>query len=322
MKENNKNPFLEILTYVGLLLWAVAFFFGFNYVAKGSLMVSIPVSVFLLLVMGVLIFAMKKFSRGVQDNAQKAQNTHILASVLYALVVLGTAIFLCHFVKISTEDQTAIQIKAQNAIEELATSYSEEPVSGSYLAWVVDRCDSYRIQLEGEGMAKGTIETRVAELESALCENGFSEEQGKILDFLSSCRYSVNNWVWLTIPNYLSRLESEKTVDEANLIDYSKQSDFTADEPFIPSSAHNYTDLTAPLESISASDLSIYGIILVVILQILILLSYFVGKPDTGQAPVKYKGPWGRSFDANAGTSGRSRKTATTESDKNEDFEG
>lgn len=300
MKKN--NLFLTILSYIGLVLWAVAFFFGFNYFEEGSLMVSIPVAVFLLIVMGMMVFAMKKFSRGQQENAMQAKNSHIIASVIYAIVALGSAIFLCHFVKVSADYQEDIQVKATQEIQELANTFSEESVPGSYVSWVLDQVDTYGIQLEAEGKDNGTIKVKKSELEGQLMDDsGFSALQSEVNDFLSSCNYSVSNWVWLTVPNYLTRLEENKKEYESKVKEYSASTSFTAEggDPFSPNSDYNYSGLAEQLTKISADDLGLWSIVLIVILQLFILLDYFVGKPDTGRDPDRYKGSWGRSYGGN-----------------------
>ncbi len=292
-----KNIFLEILTYVGLVLWAVAFFFGLNYVVKGALMVSIPVSIFLLLVMFVLIWAMKKFGNGKADNAVVARNTHILTLVLYIIVSLGSAIFLCHFVKVTTEDQQEIQNKAKQEIQELGRIFSDDCIAGSYMQWVADETDNLRIKLEGEGMVESTIKVKMSDLENELIDNsGFSQLRSEVNEFLSHCDYSISNWVWLTIPNYLSNLEKNKPVYEEKAVECSKFSEYTAASPFNCNSKYSYPGLAKSLENVSLSDIGLWSVLLVVILQIFILLSYLAGRPDTGQDPTRYKGGWGRSW--------------------------
>ncbi len=292
-----KNIFVEILTYVGLILWAAAFFFGLNYVVKGAIMVSIPVSVFLLLVMTVLVWAMKKFGNGKADNAMTARNTHILALVLYVVVSLGTAIFICHFVKVTLVDQKDIQQKATQQMQELGRIFSEDCIAGSYMQWVADETDNLRIKLEGEGLAESTIKVRMSDLENELLEgSGFNELKNEVNEFLAHCDYSVSNWVWLTVPNYLSNLQQNKPEYEAKVVECSKQSAYTAESPYDCRSQYQYPDMARALQQVSTADIGLWSVLLIVIIQIFILLSYLAGRPDRGQDPTRYKGEWGRSW--------------------------
>ena len=75
-----KKTIFLILCVLGLVLWAVAFFFGFNYAQKGALMVSIPVAVFVFLLMGGLVYLMKRFCNPQgRDNYKVAKNTEMAA---------------------------------------------------------------------------------------------------------------------------------------------------------------------------------------------------------------------------------------------------
>lgn len=289
----NKKTFFLILCGLGLILWAVGFFFGFNYTQSGALMVSIPVSLFVLVLMGGMIYLMKRFCdpRGA-DNYRVAKNTEKAALVIYIIVSLCTAVYIGHFVSVSMNDKTAIQDQVTKELQELDRIFddSDTPVSGSYMAWVLDECENYKIKLQGDGMDSTTIVVKVAELEDELVEkSGFSTLRDNVHKFLGECNYSVKNWVWLTVSEKISLLEVNKSIWEEAVEQCALKSEYAKSEPYLCNSSENYTDIASPLNSLSLSDFSISAIILIIVLQIMILLTYISDRPNTGRDPIRYK---------------------------------
>lgn len=298
----NKKVFFLILCGLGLILWAVGFFFGFNYTQSGALMVSIPVSLFVLVLMGGMIYLMKRFCdpRGV-DNYRVAKNTEKAALVVYIIVSLFTAVYIGHFVSVSMNDKTEIQKQVHDEINELKRIYSDSE-SGSYMAWVDDECDNYTKKLQSEGTDSTTIPVKVEELrEDLVNQSGFVNIQTEIMGaydeendqrvggFLSKLNYSVNNWNWLTVSEKISLLEAKKEEWKHQPEECSLKSDYTKNEPYQCNSTVNYSNISASLTSLSGKDFSISAIILIVVLQIMILLSYISDRPNTGRDPIRYK---------------------------------
>lgn len=289
----NKKVFFLILCGLGLILWAVGFFFGFNYTQSGALMVSIPVSLFVLVLMGGMIYLMKRFCdpRG-DDNYQVAKNTEKAALFIYIIVSLCTAVYIGHFVSVSMNDKTTIQDQVTKELQELDRIFdnSDSPVSGSYMSWVVDECENYKIKLQGDGMDSTTIVVKVAELEDELVEkSGFSSLRDNVRKFLGECNYSVKNWVWLTVSEKISLLEANKSIWEGAVEECALKTEYAKNEPYKCNSTENHTEIASPLTKISGSDFSISALILIIVLQIMILLTYFAERPDTGKDPTKYK---------------------------------
>ena len=289
----NKKTFFLILCGLGLILWAVGFFFGFNYTQSGALMVSIPVSLFVLVLMGGMIYLMKRFCdpRGA-DNYRVAKNTEKAALVIYIIVSLCTAVYIGHFVSVSMNDKTAIQDQVTKELQELDRIFddSDTPVSGSYMSWVLDECENYKIKLQGDGMDSTTIVVKVAELEDELVEkSGFSSLRDNVRRFLGECNYSVKNWVWLTVSEKISLLEANKSIWEESVEECALKSDYAKNEPYKCNSTENYSDTVSPLTKISGSDFSISALVLIIVLQIMILLTYLSDRPNTGRDPIRYK---------------------------------
>ena len=289
----NKKTFFLILCVLGLILWTVGFFFGFNYTQSGALMVSIPVSIFVLVLMGSMIYLMKRFCNpNGADNYRVAKNTEKAALVVYIIVSLCTAVYIGHFVSVSMNDKTTIQDQVTKELQELDRIFddSDTPVSGSYMSWVLDECENYKIKLQGDGMDSTTIVVKVAELEDELVEkSGFSNLRDNVRKFLGECNYSVKNWVWLTVSEKISLLEANKSIWEESVEECALKSEYAKNEPYKCNSTENHTDIASPLTSISGSDFSISALILVIVLQIMILLSYLADRPNTGRDPIRYK---------------------------------
>ena len=289
----NKKMFFLILCCLGLILWAVGFFFGFNYIQNGALMVSIPVAIFVLVLMGGMIYLMKRFCNpNGADNYRVAKNTEKVALVIYAIASLCTAVYIGHFVSVSMNDKTVIQDQVDKELKELDRIFdiSEQPVAGSYMSWVLDECENYKIKLQGEGRDSSTIIVKVAELEDELVnQSGFSNLQDNVQKFLGECSYSVKNWVWLTVSEKISLLEANKEIWEKEAEQCALKSEYAKNEPYKCNQTVSFSNIASPLTTISGKDFSIPAIILIIVLQIMILLSYLADRPNTGRDPIKYK---------------------------------
>lgn len=298
----NKKSFFLILSGLGLVLWAVCFFFGFNYIQSGALMVSIPVALFVLLLMGGMIYLMKRGCnpRGA-DNYRVAKNTEKAALVIYIIVSLCTTVYIGHFVSVSMNDKTEIQKQVHDEINELKRIYSDSE-SGSYMAWVDYECSCYKTKLQGEGMDSTTIPVKVQQLREELVDqSGFVNIQTEIMGaydeendqrvggFLSKLNYSVNNWDWLTVSEKISLLEAKKEEWKRQPEECALKSDYAKDEPYQCNSTVNYNNISASLTSLSGKDFSISAILLIIVLQIMILLTYISERPNTGRDPIRYK---------------------------------
>ncbi len=320
MKSN--TLILNIISVLGLLLWACGFFFGLNYAQGGALMVSISISVFVLLIMGALIFALKKHSNNAGGNAWKSQKTEKLTFVVYLIVTLASAIYICHFVNVTMNVQSEVQGKAQQSLQELGRIFddSDVPVAGSYIAWVLDEEDNYERKLASEDMTPGTIEKEKKELEDVLINtSGFSDLQTEVQDFLSHCQYSVENWVWITIPNYLTQLEEKKPEYESKVVECSKKSEYTKNEPYNCNAKYNFSGLARELTSVSADDFTFMGCVLVLILQFMILLTYFSGRPANEENIERYKSRRVRTYKRN--DDNKEQVSSSRSNNETEDFQ-
>ena len=285
----NKKMFFLILSVLGLVIWAVSFFFGFNYTQNGALMVSIPVALFVLALMGGMVYLMKRFCNpNGADNYAVAKNTERAALVIYIIVSLCTAIYVGHFVSVSMNKQAEIQDNVKKEYLELYRIYADKKsVQGSYVEWVEKQCASYSDSLSG--FSQGTIDTKVNDLRNTLInKSGFTSLQREVNTFLNDLEASVSSWDWLTVSETVSILEANKEEWKKAPEQFALASDYTKNEPYQSNSQVNFTDIASPLTNLSGSDFSISAILLIIVLQVMILLTYISERPNGGRDPIKY----------------------------------
>lgn len=303
----NKKLLLLILCIIGLLLWTVSFFFGFNYIQKGALMVSIPVTLFVFLLMGFMIFLMKRFSdpQGA-DNYRLAKNTETAAIVIYAIASLCTAVFIGHFVNVTMNEKTAVQDKVDKELRELERIFympeMEETEGktledlalldieeGSYLAWVLEESDNYQKELSSTYQDSTTVDARVeAMADSLLDKSGFWNLLNEVHPFIVKCRNAVERWNWLTVSERISMLEANKKDWENKVEKCATYCQYTKNEGYKCNAKVHYSDIAAQLTTLSTSDFSLSALLLIIVLQVMMLLSYIAGRPKTGKDPLKY----------------------------------
>lgn len=298
------KTFLDVLSGIGIVLWTVCFFFGLNYVQSGALMVSVPVALFLGIALGFFIVQMKRKSNPEPgEHVKHAQTLEFVLLGLYLVACLFSAVFICHMVAVSTDYQTEIQNKAKNQMEELGRIFGTAETAGSYMEYVTDKLDTYRIEQEGKNKDKGTIEVEQAALETELCTtSGYLKLESEVKNFLGSCYYMVENWNWFRVGNYLERLQANKPLWEEKVVECSTKASYTQNEPFNCRSEYNYSSLTAPLTRLSLGECSMGAILLILILQLMILLTYVAGRPAGGSIEgFRSKDPGIRSWDDKMG---------------------
>lgn len=275
------KTFLNILSGIGIILWTIGFFFGLNYVQSGALMVCLPVALFLGVALGFFIWQMKRKSNPEPgEHAKRTQSYEFLLLGLYTIVCLCSAVFICHMVAVTTAYQSDIQNKAKIQMVELGRIFGTAETAGSYMQYVTDKLDTYRIEQEGKNKKPSTIEVEQAALETELCTtSGYLKLESEVKNFLGSCYYVVENWNWFMVGNYLQRLQANKPLWEKKVEECSANVSFTRNEPYDCRSEYNYSGLTLPLTRLSLGNCSPGAILLILILQLMILLTYIVGRP-------------------------------------------
>ena len=294
--------FYNVLSGVGVILWTLCFFFGFNYTQNGALVVSIPIAVFVLIALGFFIWRLTVVS------TQKGKKSGIAEYGLigmYAIVSLVTAYFIIHAVAVTTQYKVEIQDNAKKEMQELGRIFGSSETAGSYMSHVSDKLGTYKIQLEGEGASEGTINVKSAELEAELVTNsGYAALETEVIDFLGRCDYSVNNWVFLTVGGYLTQLEANKGAWEQQVVEYSTKAEYTKNEPYDCESKYTNLNLTEKLTETSLGNFSIASLVLIILLQLMMLLTYLVARPRTPKPQPVPKDMGIRSYESTSNDAG------------------
>lgn len=285
------KTFLSIVSVIGTLLWATAFFFGFNYYVGGALMLSIPLAVFLALILGGSVFLMIKKS---QDKDAVSRRTERLAIAVYVLFSLLSVVFIGHFVDVTINKKKAIQDEALAQIEELSLTFDAgdgSPRAGSYEEYVADNVYTYGVNLEG--LEPGTIDAKKSELMSDLLDDGFVRLQDYVNQELDYAKGTIEGWNWLYVSQRLEQLEKNKEDWENSVKAQSRNSEYTRGtmDFYKPTSVHNNFEIFSGLRTIDMFNaFNLYTVVLVVVLQFMMIFIYFAARPNRGSGPRQYKG--------------------------------
>lgn len=284
--EARKILFL-VLSILGLLLWAVAFLFGFSYTSAGEWYVGLAVTLLGVALMGWCVYMINKTNGERKASSRYAQKA---CFVLYVVIALLSVWYVCHFIKVSTNDMRSIQASVEEQMTEIKRIFlSGAEERGSYEEWVVEQEAGYQAQLEGDGVASGTIETEVTTLDDAIMNNSdFEDLKTNVENFVSGCEKNIVTWNYLGVQKYLSQLDDKKDEYKNKIEEISAGSKVTEAEPFMCIYKSNDKELGKPLLELSAKDFSVLSIVLVIVLQFMILLGYFSGKEKSGRGPRKW----------------------------------
>ena len=298
------KTFLKIVSAVGTVLWALAFFFGFNYYIGGSLMVSIPCAIFLALILGGSIYLAVVKSYG-KDKV--ARNTERLALCVYVLFSLLSVVYVGHFVDVTANKQEAIRTEAMAQMDELSVTFyqaesdTDVPVAKSYEDWVASTLSTYRVSLEGETTDPGTIETRVSELRAVLLDDDFVNLQNNVLEKVNKTWYDdIFNWRWLTVSDALNGLKENKKdwEDNAKVASQAVMKVTGSVDFFTPVAEHKNFDINDGLTTIDwAGCFGWQSILLIVVLQFMMIFVYFAMRTDRASGAKRYKGTGVGTFD-------------------------
>lgn len=278
--EARKILFL-VLSILGLLLWAVAFLFGFSYTSAGEWYVGLAVTLLGVALMGWCVYMINKTNGERKASSRYAQKA---CFVLYVVIALLSVWYVCHFIKVSTNDMRSIQASVGEQMTEMKRIFlSDAEERGSYAEWVYEQEAGYQAQLEGDGVASGTIETEVTTLDDAIINNSdFEDLKTNVENFVNGCEKNIVTWNYLGVQKYLSQLDDKKDEYKNKIENISACSKVTEAEPFECIYNSNDKELGKPLLELSAKDFSVLSILLVIVLQFMILLGYFSKKNNSG----------------------------------------
>lgn len=282
-----KKIILNSLCVIGLILWAICFYIGFAYYRPDAIMTTVIAAVFVFLLMGGLVIAMKRFGdpQSVlgKVNYNVARNTERLAWVIYAIVSLASAVFILHFVNIDLNHKDTIVRNANDQIQEIDRIFAPigDKAPGSYDEWVEQRVKAHIDTIENEGTKKFQATAMREKLIPENCKELFTKAD----DLRGYSAGAISNtWTWwFGGANQMQELQELKPKYEEELKKYS----LAANGAEYDMKAIHNERLTDELTKLSGGDFTFMGILLVLILQALILLSYIAFRPKHHHDPVK-----------------------------------
>lgn len=280
--------FLNALWVVGLIIWSCCFAMGFNYGHGDSLLVSLILLVAVLLIMGISIFFLNKWS--VSDG--KTAKTKEMASLFaYLVMVLLTISSVAHFITIQTDVKTEIRPKAINRIHELRRVFGNESKEGSYQSYVSELSATFRNQMKKDYADEGTVNLAVSEFEDEMMGEGEYERlKNQSQRFLSDCEQAVEFWIPWTVTEYLAQLDKNTEEWPSALVRLSSKNEWvkTTGESYNPH-LDDTVNLAELVSNPTISDFSLLAIIVIIVLQVIILFSYIRGKDWSQSGPIRHK---------------------------------
>lgn len=278
---------------VALMIWAGCFAMGFNYGHGDSLVVSIVLLVAVFAIMGIDIFMLNKFVDPQEMlNRDKAKIKEIACIVVYAVMVLLTMGGFAHFITVQTEVKSSVRQLAKDRIQELRTMFGKETDEGSYWAYMTELSATYRNMQKENNTSESTVNSRVAEFEDEMMGDGsFEELRSKAKAFLKECDYSVENWIPWNVVEYLTKLDANTEEWYEKLRALSDKNEWVqkTGEHYV-SPVKNEEKLAPKVLTPKTSDFGLLAIVLIVVLQIMVLLTYIKTKDWSHKGPEKAKG--------------------------------
>lgn len=280
--------FLNALWVVGLLIWSCCFAMGFNYGHGDSLLVSMILLVSVLLIMGISIFFLNKWSTLVGKTATAKEIACLVTYLIMALLTVGGV---AHFIAVQTDVKTEVRPKALSRIQELRRVFGNDNKEGSYQSYVSELAGTYRNQMKKDYADEGTVDLAVSEFEDEMMGEGEYERLKDLAStFLNDCEQSVDLWIPWTVTEYLSQLDNNTVDWSSKLVALSSKNEWvkTTGDSYNP---HLNADegLADLVKSPKGSDFGVLPIIIIIILQIIILFSYLRSKDWSQSGPVKHK---------------------------------
>ncbi len=276
---NKKIYLLTVIHWIGVILLILAFFFGLNYYLSSALEISIPIAVIFGGIILFLVYILCKLKKN-KKHVDKAIGAERILLIIYALLAIGSGIFVYHFFTIALEKQEGIQRKASAQIKETNDMFTY------YEKHVDDRIDALRDELIARGKSGTEVNDEVdAERLLLLDKSGYSKTLDEKKNYLNKIIIDINQWNWFTIVSSLKTLE-EKRIEWKNKLE--KQSQFTdlgKEKPFTFSLSSSQS-LVSDFVSFSKNGPYLITIFSLLLVHFLILLVY-IGVSRNGSGEIK-----------------------------------
>lgn len=276
---------LMIVSIIGLLFWTACCFLGMYFADDGKLMVAIPITLVIALALffSYLLMIKTQDKDATQGNRDRAKTVNIIMICVYAIATIGSAYYINHLVK-TYDSKADIQKTAAAAIEELEVTFSEDAnTANSYRDWVYTELERYKRHTRVNSDNFTTDTTLLwPKFKESLLENGYQNLESTVNENTSQIRASVvNSWYLFGLLTRLKDLE-RKAEWEEEVVEFSKNHEYTQNDPFAPVSNVSTDNLSAPLTQDNFK-VSVPAILIMVALQVIILLGYLLGLKTGGK---------------------------------------
>lgn len=274
---------LTTLCVVGILLWAVCFFFGFYY--HYGVWTGIPIALGVGLFMGFFMWMAEKYKAETVDVV-KARKKEILSLALYVVFSFGSGIFVYHLMTVEVNSKGTIILEAGKQIGNIENYFGDTSLSESYRHYVDERVGDKKRQMESwYGVDPNEVALAGNSLRDSLINgSGYSSLEIYTKKFVKQFKQNViNNWSVFDVHNCLKSLEFlQRSCKE--VIEYSKKRNLVA--VAYECKVQNDTVILTKYLQIGGhkgtSGSSLLFFIVVVVLQGMILVKYFMTQRNNG----------------------------------------
>lgn len=287
---------LKIVGAIGIAFWTACCFLGLFFASDGNMMVAIPITLIIAVLLFLSYFLMMKFQDKDtrQGNAKNAKTLELVFLAVYLVVMVCSAYYVNHIVKVETEYKDQVRNDALQAIEELSITFDNEEYDfsqKSYRQYVDDQTNSYITQLKKEDAYRGDNDPKVSDFTEYMLGNGqhrddddnYSNLEMEVNDKLDMIYNGVYDWNIFSVLPMLHDLEIYKPIWEEKLMEYSRAKEseeypFLAEEPFRGGEYYSDYDCYGLSEPLTHANFQISGktVLITVVLQIVILLAYLL----------------------------------------------
>lgn len=287
--------FLWILSCIGLLCWCACFTFGYSYSEGGALNMSIILGVALLVAMGLAFWLMVRWSHPKsEDHKANAKNKEIAYSAVYLILSALSISGVAKFVTVQSTVKDKVRTIALQRMDELETIFGDENTPGSYLAYVEEKAATLAISVAArytgtdESGKNDNVRVAVATFKDRMTKDGqFENLQNTVNNFLDHCRYSFNHWIPWTVTRYLNELDEKLPSWEEEVMQMSTASPWTENEPYKVDTVSKGNKLINMVKNPEGGIFTGLAILLIIVLQVIILLSYLTGRDWNKGGPVR-----------------------------------
>lgn len=290
MKKSKLRLVLKIVGALGIAFWLVCCFLGLFYASDGNSLVAFPVTFFIGVLLFLSYFLMMRFQDKDtrQGNAKNAKTQELVFLAVYFVVMVCSAYYVNHIVRVETKLKAEVRDKAIGAIDELTTIFDtdlDHNDNDSYRKYVSKQVDIYKTRLQAENSnveQSSVVNFRNYMLgldEYSYAENNYSNLEMEVNKKLDLIDKSVTLWNLFSVLPSLHDLETNKLIWENKVEEYSKakkNEEYPFVEPFeCKSKYYDCTNLTEPLTH-ATFQFSGTAVLIIVVLQIVILLAYLL----------------------------------------------